>query len=105
MITNEQKEVWVEALRSGEYKQGKRALARDTAEGKVYCCLGVLAEQLGILREDNTVEDGIAGMPFFLGGVLPDKYLNSETQKKLTKMNDNGATFEDIAEVIENDIR
>lgn len=36
----EAKRLWVEALRSGEYKQGVGALNR----GDSYCCLGVLCE-------------------------------------------------------------
>lgn len=42
------KKRWLEALRSGEYEQGREALCSD---GK-YCCLGVLS--------DLAVEDGIA---------------------------------------------
>lgn len=36
---------WVEALRSGKYKQGKMALRTKTKHGTVkHCCLGVLCE-------------------------------------------------------------
>lgn len=36
---------WVEALRSGEYKQARRALADELPSGDIgYCCLGVLCE-------------------------------------------------------------
>jgi len=36
---------WVAALRSGEYKQGEKALAiLDGDDGPKYCCLGVLCE-------------------------------------------------------------
>lgn len=39
------KKKWLEALRSGEYKQGKRTLRRIELDGGYsYCCLGVLAE-------------------------------------------------------------
>lgn len=37
-MNKEIKKLWIEALRSGKYKQGKGKLKRD---GK-YCCLGVL---------------------------------------------------------------
>lgn len=47
----ELKRKWVEALRSGEYKQGRGELLND--EG-AYCCLGVLCamqgEHAGLLR-------------------------------------------------------
>ncbi len=38
--------MWVDALRSGEYTQGYRALCRvDNNDGsKTYCCLGVLCD-------------------------------------------------------------
>ena len=38
------KKLWVEALRSGKYKQGKSALKVKTKKGFKYCCLGVLCE-------------------------------------------------------------
>jgi hypothetical protein len=44
---------WLEALRSGKYKQGKARLKR---EGK-YCCLGVLCD-ISNLRTWVSVEDG-----------------------------------------------
>ena len=42
MITKEQKNKWLEALRSGNYKKGTKALY-NYINGKVdsYCCLGV----------------------------------------------------------------
>lgn len=36
------KKMWVEALRSGEFKQGTRRLFSETEN--TYCCLGVLCE-------------------------------------------------------------
>lgn len=42
----ELKRKWLEALRSGRYKQGRFALKR----GDEYCCLGILCE-VGGLRE------------------------------------------------------
>ena len=38
------KKVWVEALRSGEYKQGKGMLYRPE---ETHCCLGVLCKVAG----------------------------------------------------------
>lgn len=41
------KKLWVKALESGEYRQGKRYL-KDEEDGETsYCCLGVLAEVAG----------------------------------------------------------
>jgi hypothetical protein len=39
----EVKTAWVEALRSGEYRQGRGSLRIPGGRGK-YCCLGVLAD-------------------------------------------------------------
>jgi hypothetical protein len=35
---------WAEALESGQYQQGRERLRGRTAEGDVYCCLGVLGD-------------------------------------------------------------
>lgn len=58
------KKQWVEALRSGEYKQGYRTLARltDDDSGKEYCCLGVLCElavKEGIITKRVLQDDSI----------------------------------------------
>lgn len=39
-MTNKDRVKWIEALRSGKYKQGKGQLKQDDR----YCCLGVLQE-------------------------------------------------------------
>lgn len=44
---------WVAALRSGEFKQGKRKLYR--AGDDSYCCLGVFAKINGMSLKDNGV--------------------------------------------------
>jgi hypothetical protein len=40
----EVKAKWVAALRSGDYRQGRGALATRLPDGVEYCCLGVLME-------------------------------------------------------------
>lgn len=35
---------WVEALRSGSYKQGKSVLTVESCHGQRFCCLGVLCD-------------------------------------------------------------
>ena len=58
MITQELKDSWLAALRSGEYEQGRHQF--KTPEGK-YCCLGVLCmvmkhpEWIGVrdVKSDN----------------------------------------------------
>lgn len=50
----EKKEKWVTALRSGQYRQGRRALI-TVENGEVgYCCLGVLC--------DLAIKDGVKGV-------------------------------------------
>lgn len=46
-MIEEYKTKWLEALRSGDYKQGRETLkkrSRDKGAGPRYCCLGVLGE-------------------------------------------------------------
>lgn len=38
------KKVWLRALRSGDYRQGRNWLRRQTPDGDYYCCLGVYAD-------------------------------------------------------------
>lgn len=40
----EPKRLWLEALRSGRFKQGQTMLAADHGDGMQFCCLGVLCE-------------------------------------------------------------
>ena len=54
----ELKKKWIEALRSGKYKQGKNRLHR--AEDNSYCCLGVLCEVAGFEKRESTDERGNA---------------------------------------------
>lgn len=45
MMTKVMKRRWIRALKSGEFKKGRRALVTSEGKrGKRYCCLGVLCE-------------------------------------------------------------
>ena len=57
-MDKELRDIWVDALRSGQYKQGKLKL-KDT-KTNTYCCLGVGADAFGILNKDGRIyrEDG-----------------------------------------------
>lgn len=102
---------WIEALRSGKYKQ-TRAHLKDAAG---HCCLGVLCEVVG---EAPTENDG----RWFYGGCrnyppssvyekaglgdqaheLPTRVLfGGEEHGHLANLNDAGADFNFIADVIE----
>ncbi|NJO64367.1 MAG: hypothetical protein HC836_41225 [Richelia sp. RM2_1_2] len=44
-MNQEVKKRWVEALRSGKYKQGEQCLTQIDDDGqRLYCCLGVLCD-------------------------------------------------------------
>jgi hypothetical protein len=112
-MKTEVKAKWVEALRSGEYKQGKdRLRCEDT-----YCCLGVLADLA--VREGIGAWEGnlfvAAADPFDVGGALtpeavvewaglPDTnpVVGADGQRHtLSGLNDNSRTFDEIANLIE----
>lgn len=97
--------LWLEALRSGEYSQGKYRLQ----SGNEFCCLGVaceVAEKAGIkVNKDrfgmingitlNIQPNVIAwlGLRSSAGEITVDEVL--------TRLNDSGQTFFDLADLIE----
>ncbi len=106
----EVKAAWLKALRSGEYQQGKSQL--KTPEG-AYCCLGVLCDisKLGEWDADNkynVTEGEDYGISFLPYGVREWAGLNSTDpgygnydDSYLSHRNDCGATFAEIADIIE----
>jgi len=105
---------WIAALLSGEYKQAKGKLY----DGEGYCCLGVLCKVLGgeFIKEDSYVnhikdiwrcehESEIlplsikekAGMASLSGEYNYDRSFDAQ----LTRDNDDGKTFEEIADIID----
>jgi len=106
LLDKEIKKAWIEALRSGKYKQGRMCLKRDNE----YCCLGVLCEINNKLEEfgcligtsnnvylsENLEEEFNLIYNGHFKGFLIDE------MRCLTEMNDSrNFTFEQIAEVIE----
>ncbi len=107
---------WIEALRSGKYKQTKEVLH----DGDGFCCLGVLCEVLGIpkyygeesgrwwfysnnRREYEVLPADIAkDMGLTVDGALaePVAFAGAELND-LAHLNDRGADFIFIADVIE----
>lgn len=104
MMNTEAKKLWVEALRSGEYKQTKHLLHDD--EG--YCCLGVLCE---VTRSNTKVPvDYDVSTNRITGYSLWDDQTDvsewseipRDTQWYLAGMNDDkDKTFAEIADYIE----
>ena len=115
-LTKKQKAVvskWVEALRSGDYKQGKEWLHQKNDKGQDrYCCLGVLcdlavkAKIIPPPTEDDKVfsyrkED--AHLPPIVKKWVGLKTASGDFHvgSSLVDLNDNGSRFTTIAKLIE----
>lgn len=98
---------WIKALRSGDYEQGEGSLCSD--DGRRFCCLGVLADIQGF--EWEVASDGL--IPVYKNNrkmarsssdYLPEKIaegLDGPLQEELIGMNDGCASFNQIANFIE----
>ncbi len=108
------KERWITALRSGKYKQGKGRLLGDNDE---FCCLGVACDLTnpeisffgkGTVSEIHFLKEDVKriGIPDILKGST-DTARSKEYNpivKKLANMNDDGKTFNEIADWIEENL-
>lgn len=99
-MTKAERDQWVEALRSGKYKQAQGHL-RD---GDGYCCLGVKRDIDGASWERTesgaycTEVDGTQ----FPSSITLERWGLSEADKwKVADLNDVGWTFAEIADWIE----
>lgn len=118
------KDRWVTALRSGDYVQGQGSLRVEDADGAVsYCCLGVLCRvaqqelvEAGLTVKVNdrgrltvdgatgTLTDAVAdlfGMPNGTGALNDMPTDEKGRRPELTSLNDNGSTFDQLADLIE----
>ena len=116
-------EKWLSALESGEYKQTKSALARESKNGKrSFCCLGVACDvsQKSEWEESSFKANGKYKGPFLITYInetesLPASVMRWLSMKDdegrfsdgpgsgsscLTEMNDKGASFKKIAKFI-----
>lgn len=102
---------WVDALRSGKYKQTKGVLKDSNG----YCCLGVLCD---IAPKETGEWDGPQGYRFEGNGATPPQTVlawagmksdvgcfKGTERKALTERNDKGASFKTIAKLIEKDYK
>lgn len=123
----EVKAKWLAALRSGDYAQAKGSLKDDLYEDENnpteatsvgYCCLGVLCE---LARQEGgvltSISKSFSGIYNYDGesGLLPfsvqqwsglndssPEYQNEDGEYIwLTDLNDNGKTFAELADIIE----
>jgi hypothetical protein len=104
------KQRWLDALRSGKYRQGSRVLR---SESNKYCCLGILCELVdptgwrrvpvpslsGMAYEYVTGESHNMSMPSLR--TLDSAGLDAEIAEQLARWNDDGMSFSDIAKYIE----
>lgn len=85
------KDVWVKALRSGKYRQGRFRLKAGNQHGTFYCPLGVLREvspvSLKTLNEFGYPKQAYLSNGYVIG-------LDMGTQIEIAKMND-GRTLHD----------
>lgn len=95
---------WAAALRSGKYKQGRGALC----DQGMYCCLGVACEIWDVEKHstDGTFFEygeslcaGYAPSELGIFGINSQGELSNGSN--LTEVNDAGATFAEIADIIE----
>lgn len=117
LITDEILDKWIGALKSGSYKQGRHFLCESDGNDWQYCCLGVLCSILdvpytlftnGQKQKYIKLYEGCSRFP-------PQNIIKSEDentlilrrdwQKTLAKMNDEGSTFDEIADFISDNWR
>ena len=102
------KRLWLKALRSGKYEQGQGTLYEEDK----YCCLGVIAQELDLLVPHVTGDRhwahclSASGKTSTHTGTLPLSILDeigleNEMHQQLVQMNDDGSSFETIADFIE----
>ena len=99
------KKKWVEALRSGEFRQGKGKL-RITDR---YCCLGVLLEIDGSVAYSKKHGWHFRGSgervaewnSYFTSEYRRALNITLSTERILARMNDDGTPFDEIANYLE----
>lgn len=99
-------ELWIKALESGEYKQGRDYLLRN----EKYCCLGVACDliintksrKVGEIELERVLPENVA---YFLGIDDTGSFLTpithiGEEYGSLAQLNDSGVKFKTIARII-----
>lgn len=111
------KKIWVRALRSGDYKQSKSYLCIESqpGSGPSFCCLGVLCEELGdghwtfvgksFLQETPHWRYSHGSQKTKHDAMPPEEFMKSiglyiGAAEDLAQLNDEGASFDEIADYI-----
>lgn len=89
------KKDWVNALRSGKYKQGYRFLKCGIVGETYHCCLGVACEIVG-----DEIPTGATWIPDNAYDVPEILHEKNDITESLAGLNDAGVPFEVIAGVI-----
>lgn len=104
---------WVEALRSGEYKQTDSVLCQRYPDGSLgHCCLGVLCrlnDKVEVIEKDNELffDAEKSVLPFTVKNWAEMKTVDGNFDlednefNSLVEMNDDGVSFLEIADFIE----
>ena len=92
-MKREPKKKWIKALESGRYKQTRDNIELD---GR-YCCLGVLCKTM---RIDPQTAKSELNYELLSESVLEKVGLTEAEQNKLSRMNDEGKSFREIAAYI-----
>ena len=107
---------WVAALRSGKYIQTTGLLRRSQPGDTLsHCCLGVLCD---LAPEGEWASDSVYShsKTDYSGGALPEGVVKwaglssnnpvvlAEPVRNLSDVNDSGATFDEIADIIEKEL-
>lgn len=124
------KQLWINALRSGNFPQGKNVLAYEVPDGiTYYCCMGVFCEILPYVERTVPIKErSFSNIAYMATGdeetvtVLPwivvdkeeldtnnptleyagkDRYGYTSRRISLAELNDSGFTFNQIADMIE----
>lgn len=111
-MNQEIKAKWTAALRSGEYKQGRGQLkTRSPNDG--YCCLGVLCDLYDKeLWQTEEAVNGIVAITYLGSSSFLPPLVRAwadidncgtfdEDGRTLSSENDSGATFAEIADIID----
>lgn len=104
-IDPEFKVKWIEALKSGKYKKGKRVLRTITNR---YCCLGVAGDllcpdewELATSEQYYRLRNDVAGLSESIRNMIG---LVNFDQGKLMSLNDNNKTFDPAIKWIEENL-
>ena len=93
---------WLQELRSGQHTQTSRTLKRNLGGGSVgYCCLGVYVEKVKGKRVAAVAESNSADEGAVKWYNLCEKDLG-DLKDEVAIMNDNGNSFDEIANYVEN---